>query len=51
MCMKTSSSLIKIISDGENNFKQNICNKWMRYRNILPNDKKYEFGIIHNLFA
>ena len=35
--MKTCSSSVKNISDGENHFMQNICNKWMRYRNILPN--------------
>ena len=29
-----------MISDGEIHFMQNICNKLMRYRNILPNQKK-----------
>ena len=38
--MKTYSSLVKMISDSANNFMQNVCNKWMRYRNILPNHKK-----------
>ena len=38
--MKTSSSLVKMVSDGENNFMQNKCNMWMRYRNILPNQFK-----------
>ena len=42
------SSLIKIIFDGDNNFMQNICNKWMRYRNVLPNHKKWQFLIIYN---
>ena len=28
-----------MISDGINNFMQNKCNKWMKYRNILPNHK------------
>ena len=36
---KTCSSLVKIISDGENNFMQNKCNTWMKYRNVLPNHK------------
>ena len=37
--MKTFSSLVKMISDGENNFMQNRCIKRMRYSNILPNQK------------
>ena len=38
--MKTCSSLVKVISDVEGyNFMQNKCNKWMKYRNILPNHK------------
>ena len=24
-----------MISDGVNNFMQNKCNKWMKYRNVL----------------
>ena len=36
---KTCSSLVKVISDGENNFTQNKCNKLMKYRNELPNHK------------
>ena len=39
VCMKGYSSLVRIISDGENNFMQNICNTFRRYRNILPNRK------------
>ena len=31
---------IKMIYNGENNCMQNICNKWMWYRNLLPNQKK-----------
>ena len=38
--MKAFASLVKMITDGENNFIKNICNKWMRYRNISPNQKK-----------
>ena len=33
-----------MISDGENNFMQNICNRWMRYRNILTKQKISNFG-------
>ena len=48
VCMKRCSSLVKMISDGVNNFMKNKCNKWSpdtmclmtRYRNILPNHKK-----------
>ena len=43
--MKTCSLLLKIISDGEKGSMQNKCNKWRRYSNILPNKKKYQFGI------
>ena len=32
-----------MVSDGENHFMKNKCNKWMRYKNILPNHKKYQF--------
>ena len=42
--MKMCSSLVKIISDGENNFTKNICNDSMRYRNILPNQKNVNLG-------
>ena len=42
--MKTSSSLVKMISDGENNFMQNKCNKWIKYRNVLPNYKNANMG-------
>ena len=45
------SSLVKFISDRENNFMKDICNKWMRYRNTLPNHEKCQFGIIYNLFT
>ena len=38
-----------MISDADNNFMQTIFNKWRRYKNILPNQKKI-FGIIYNLF-
>ena len=40
--MKTCSSLVNNISDGEDHFIQNICNKskGMRYSNTLPNKKK-----------
>ena len=41
---KTCSSLVKIISDGENNFMQNKCNQWMKYRNVLPNHKNANTG-------
>ena len=33
--MKTCLSLVKIISDGENNFIHNKCNKWMKHRNVF----------------
>ena len=33
---KTCASFVKIISDGENNFVENRCDKWMTYRNVLP---------------
>ena len=42
--MKTYSSLVKIISDGENNCKQNKCSKWVKYRNVLPNHKNANMG-------
>ena len=42
--MKTYPSLVKIISDGENNFMQNKCNKWMMNRNVLPNHKNANMG-------
>ena len=41
---RTCKLVTKIISDGENNFKQNKCNKWMKYRNILPNHKNVNMG-------
>ena len=25
-----------MISDGENNVAQNKCNKWVKYKNVLP---------------
>ena len=31
----------KNISQGENNFMQNKCNKWMKYRNVPPKHKNY----------
>ena len=36
---KTCSSLVKIISDGENNFMEYKWNNLMKYRNVLPNHK------------
>ena len=33
-----------MISDGENNFTQNKCNKLMKYRNVLPNHKNANTG-------
>ena len=42
--MKSFSSLVKMISDLENKFIRNICNKWMRYKNIVLNQKKTNFG-------
>ena len=35
---------MKIISDGESNFLQNICNKWVKYRNVLPNHQSANIG-------
>ena len=32
-----------MISDGEN-FIQNKCNKWMKYRNLLPIHKNANMG-------
>ena len=39
----------KLLSDGENNFTQNKGNKWMKYRNLLPNHKNVnmESSTIH----
>ena len=37
---KTYSSLVKMISAGENYFTQNICNKWMRYIETFHLKKK-----------
>ena len=42
--MKTCSSLVKMISDGDNNFTQNKCNLWMKYRNVLPYHKNGTMG-------
>ena len=42
--MKICSSLVKMISDGVNNFMQNKCNKWMKYRNLLLNYKNANMG-------
>ena len=39
--MKSCSSLVKIISGGENIFMQN---KWMKYRKVLPNHKNANMG-------
>ena len=39
--MKTCSSLVKMISDGVNNFMKNKCNK---YRNLSPNHKNAKMG-------
>ena len=33
-----------MISDGENNFPKNKCNKCIKYRNLLPNDKNANMG-------
>ena len=41
---KTRSSLVKMISSGENNFMQNKFNKWMKNRNVLPNHKNANMG-------
>ena len=46
--MQTYSSLvIKMISDEVNNFIQNKCNKWMKYRNALPNPQRGGWMICH----
>ena len=42
---KTSSSLVKMIPDGVNNFMKNKCNKWMKYRKVLPNHKNANIGL------
>ena len=42
--MNKSSSLVKIISNGMNNFVENKCNKWVKYRNVLPNHKNDNMG-------
>ena len=42
--VETYSSLVKLIFDGKNNFMQNKCNKWIKYRNILPNHKNSNMG-------
>ena len=42
--MKRCSSLAKMISDGVNNFKQNKCNTWMKYRNVLATHKNANMG-------
>ena len=34
-----------MVSDWENNFMENKCNKWMRYRNILPRHKNTNLGL------
>ena len=33
-----------MISNGDNNFMQNKCNKFMKYINVLPNHKKAHMG-------
>ena len=33
-----------MVSDEQNNFMQNKCNKWMEYRNVLPNHKNVNMG-------
>ena len=42
--MKTCLPLVKIISDGVNNFLQNKCNRWMKYRNVLPYHNNANMG-------
>ena len=42
--MKTYSSLVTIISDGENNFMQNKCNMWVKYWSVLHNHKCQYMG-------
>ena len=44
--MKTCSSLVKMISDGENNFMQDKCNKRMKYiyRKVLSKHKNANMG-------
>ena len=49
--METWSTLVKMISDRENNFMQNLCNKWMRYRTFYLITRNDKFGIINNLFT
>ena len=48
---KTCSSLVKIISDGENNIMQNKCNKKMKYKNVIPNHKKCQYAINYSSFT
>ena len=33
-----------MIYNGENNFMQNKCNKWIKYRNVLPNHQNADIG-------
>ena len=47
--MKTCSSLVKIISHGVNNFMQNKCNRWMKYRPDRP-DHLYGVDLIDMQF-
>ena len=42
--MITCSSLVQIISDRVNNFMQNKCNKWMKYKKVLPNHRNANIG-------
>ena len=39
------SSLVKLVSEWENNFMQNKYNKWMMYRNIIPRHKNTNLGL------
>ena len=41
---KTYSSLVKMIFERVNNFMQNKCTKWMKYRKALPNHKNASMG-------
>ena len=42
--MKSYLSLVKFIFDGENNCTQNNCNKWVKYKNVLPNLRNVKMG-------
>ena len=48
--MKTCPSLVKMDSDRANDFMQNKCNKWMKYRNVLPNHKNNNMDHLQFIF-